>query len=210
MRRSRRSNGASSLFRRYRGVPNIVSTAHPRPELKYIDLSLTSEGMDGIEEITLLNGAAQGTAANERVGTLCNFKDVYCNLTIRLPSAPANQIPVAARIMFVWDKQPNGALPAATDLLSGAGTFWGVNNLDNRDRFITLAKRIYSLSPNGDQIITDNIYARINMQTSYSGSGGTIAAVKTGALLLCYVSTTSSDVNEPLLTIQTRAKFVDP
>ena len=84
--------------------------------------------------------------------------------------------------LIVYDRQPNGALPAATDVLT-SNTMMAVQNLDNRDRFIILAD-IFPYAQ--DESLAGEIngapmcykrYIKCNLETVYGGNAGTIADI---------------------------------
>ena len=81
--------------------------------------------------ITVLNDVAQGTTAITRLGRKILMKSVLVQGTLTNSSGQG-------RILIVYDRQANGAAPAATDVLT-SNTIMAIQNLDNRDRFIILA-----------------------------------------------------------------------
>ena len=82
--------------------------------------------------INCLNDVAQGTTAITRIGRKILMKSVLVQGLL------ATNTGNSARVLIVYDRQPNGALPAATDVLT-SNTIMAAQNLDNRDRFLILA-----------------------------------------------------------------------
>ena len=70
----------------------------------------------------------------------------------------------------MYDRQPNGALPAATDVLT-SNTIMAAQNLDNRDRFLILAdimpydqvENISNPSANSDLVTRDTSSAILKL-----------------------------------------------
>ena len=93
---------------------------------------------------------------------------------------------VPVRFMIVYDKQTNGVLPALTDLLSafsgiGNATARAIdvnspNNLNNRDRFIVLADKRFTLQTGGPSSRHIKKYKRLNTSVAYK-SGATVGDV---------------------------------
>ena len=97
------------------------------------------------------------------------------------------------RILIVYDRQANGAAPAATDVLT-SNTIMAIQNLDNRDRFIILADifpyaqdETLAAGNNGagsGGIMAYKRYIKCNLETIYGGNAGTIADINSGSLLM--------------------------
>lgn len=102
------------------------------PERKVVDTAAAVYACDTTGSVTFLNGAAQGTDFNNCLGRK------YNNVTVQLEGKIAPQDttsgPSKCRVMLIYDEQPNGAVPAITDILTAA-TSQSFMNLNNRDRF---------------------------------------------------------------------------
>jgi len=154
--------------------------------------------------INVLNDVAQGTTAITRIGRKILMKSLLVQGWVNLSS------PTVLRILIIYDRQPNGALPGATDVLT-SNTLMAAMNLDNRDRFICLA----DIFPGDDaENLTGNAtngfgwkrFIKMNLETIYGGNAGSIADINTGSLLImtnCYGGTASSE------TGLQRLRFVD-
>lgn len=120
----------AGLIPTYRGfAPRMFA----RGEWKYSDVTIASaNGWSTTALLTLLNGIAGGTLANQRVGMKVSIR----SLEIRLNNTVnANDVTQINRWMVVLDRQANAAAPAAlTDILTTADVF-GMRNLANRKRF---------------------------------------------------------------------------
>lgn len=175
-------------------------------EKKNID-DQTSKWTTGVTTwvINALNDVAQGVTAQTRIGRKILMKSLLVQGYITVTGSPA--IP---RIVIVYDRQANGALPAATDIFT-SNTVMAAMNLDNRDRFLVVA----DIFPGDDsENLTGNSagnfgykrFIKMNLETIYSGNAGTIADITSGSLLIC------TNLNGGTLSNETgiqRIRFVD-
>jgi hypothetical protein len=132
--------------------------------------------------LLLVNGVATGTDYNNRIGREIAMKSVY----LRLSGANTVDQIAALRIMIVYDKQPNGTLPAITDILTAADTI-SPNNLNNKDRFITLSDQERQISTAADRGFTHVVYKKVGLPVQFSGTNATIASISTGAVYLILI-----------------------
>ena len=133
--------------------------------------------------ITVLNDVAQGTTAITRLKRKILMKSVLVQGTLTNSSGQG-------RILIVYDRQANGAAPAATDVLT-SNTIMAIQNLDNRDRFIILADifpyaqdETLAAGNNGSGlrgIMAYKRYIKCNLETIYGGNAGTIADINSGS-----------------------------
>ena len=132
--------------------------------------------------ISVLNDVAQGSSAITRIGRKILMKSILVQGSLTNSNA-------FGRILIVYDRQPNGALPAATDVLT-SNTMMAVQNLDNRDRFIILAD-IFPYAQ--DESLAGEIngapmcykrYIKCNLETVYGGNAGTIADINSGSIIM--------------------------
>ena len=130
--------------------------------------------------INCLNDVAQGTTAITRIGRKILMKSVLVQGLL------ATNTGNSARVLIVYDRQPNGALPAATDVLT-SNTIMAAQNLDNRDRFLILADimpydQVENISnPSANSGFGYKRYIKCNLETIYSGNAGTIADIMSGS-----------------------------
>lgn len=97
---------------------------------------------------TLLTAPVQGSDFVNRIGRRIIVKSVFVrgyiqtegSLTQAAAGAPAQQ----CRLIILVDMQPNGAVPAITDILEGVAPHYQLN-LNNRDRFKILRDTTYEL-----------------------------------------------------------------
>lgn len=165
----------------------------------------------------LLNGIAQGSDYNQRIGRRINIRSILIRMFISNGSTPASQ-PV--RIILFHDAQTNGVDPTANDLLgsasAGGSSTTAVNNLSNRDRFRIMMDKIILLQTNGGTTsgTADRKYLmkykKCNLLTTYGGTGATVGAIISGAIYLLAVSQfTLPSTNAPTIITETRIRFLD-
>lgn len=172
----KRGNNAYSAFQKSSGI-----------ERKNIDDS-AAKWTNGATTWTIncLNDVAQGTSATTRLGRKILMKSVLVQGTLTNTTAQG-------RILIVYDRQTNGAAPAATDVLT-SNTIMAVQNLDNRDRFIILAD-IWPYAQ--DETLCGEVsgagsagpmgykrYIKCNLETIYGGNAGSVADINSGGLFM--------------------------
>lgn len=192
LRRSYANYGLTQAGRKIKATTQVVPLRTNRTgELKVVDLAPANYVMDSVGTVTALNLTATGDDNSSRDGRQITVRSCQ----IRGYVSPVDDLTTdtLCRWLLVWDKQPNGALAAVTDILASASSL-AMTNLNNRERFVILRDKQYAVgktnntatqavanSPNNYDV---NEYVKINAITTYSQTIGTIAAVSTGALLL--------------------------
>lgn len=163
------------------------------PEQKVIDTPAAGYVCDTTGTVTFINGAAQGVDFNQ-----CLDRK-YLNTTVQLEGSiqPLDTTtgPTKCRVMIVYDEQPNGAVPAITDILT-ASTSNAFMNLNNRDRFKIVmdinetiggvsntATQAYAQSPT---VFNVSKYRKLSLPSIRNGAAATAAITNysTGSLLL--------------------------
>lgn len=183
-------------------------------ERKVIDVQAATSVCNTTGAVTLINGVATGTDFTQRIGRKIKMVSVQ----IRGWLVPDDNIvnPNMARIMVVYDSQPNGALAAVTDILLQADAT-SMMNLNNRDRFRVLLDEQLASGPRNDTAsiaVADNVslsvnrYVKCNWDVVFDGTAATIGSIQTGALLLVTVGMQAAG-NANTLTYSTRVRFID-
>lgn len=194
----------TSAFRRT--APAILRSS--AGEIKCIDIVTTNSPFQLAATppvITLLNGIQTGSGFFNRVGA----KIEMLNLHIRgFVTNVTTSLQDFGRIVVVYDRQPNGAIPTVSDILqtrsqTGAATNSGYSeiNLDQRDRFqiirdyevhLPACTNTAGVLTNVSYVSMDEKYAvnlfipLTNMVTHFKSSSNptTITDINTGALYL--------------------------
>jgi len=163
------------------------------------------------------NLVAQGTDFTNRVGRVINMSSILFRYFITPENTASNSEGEIVRILLVYDMQSNSTtIPAITDVLNASDVLSGVK-LDNRDRFKILYDKRTAMRgvtftaaavTGGDpQPFFKEKFFKVNLDTVYSGTGGTIGNIATGSLLLYFVGNVGSTNT---LTHYCRVRFTDP
>jgi len=212
---SRRSIGSAPLATR--GFYGSYSK-RGRTELKVVENAVASATISttGANPVAY-NLVAQGTDFTNRVGRVINMSSILFRYFITPENTASNSEGEIVRILLVYDMQSNSTtIPAITDVLNASDVLSGVK-LDNRDRFKILYDKRTAMRgvtftaaavTGGDpQPFFKEKFFKVNLDTVYSGTGGTIGNIATGSLLLFFVGNVGSTNT---LTHYCRVRFTDP
>lgn len=187
------------------------------PERKVIDTASANYACDTTGSVTFVNGCAQGTDFNQCIGR--KYRNVAIQLEGYVGPSDSNTSANKCRVMLVYDEQPNGAVPAITDILT-ASTSAAFMNLNNRDRFKILADEnfviggfdtaataAYAMSPTVQNV---SIWRKIDLPTIRNGAATSAAVTnyQTGTLLLVTIGAVPAAVGSTL-TAAVRVRFED-
>lgn len=184
-----------------------------RVELKYVDLAGASYVADTTGTLTLLATIAQGDTLQQRVGQ----RVMLTNLLIRGQVASGSTTATAlATLIIVYDRQPQGALPAITDVLD-ASISNSFQRVDFRDRFFLCARWDFNLTGNsvtpatgGENIRLDfNVALRKPATYDQTATTGAIGTIRTGALYAITVGNNAAGTTAPNFTLVYRTSFAD-
>lgn len=184
-------------------------------EKKFVDVAPAAYVADTTGTVTALNLTALGTDFNNRIGRKILMKYVY--ITGILKPVDTSTVPAYCRILIVYDNQPNGALPAMTDLLVTANSIDQLN-LNNKDRFKILADKRYAIGGVSDTatqsfsmaptVVPVKIFRRLNMETIYGGTTAAITAINSGALLMFTIGDVAAATGGSF-ALSTRVRYTD-
>lgn len=191
---------------------NIMGMESKKPELKCVDVNgagagVTASLLSTTATVTLLNGLATGAAYFQRVGRSVSLKSLHLRGCI-LPSGLDGVTGEFIRISLVYDRQPNGALPAYADIFqtvdaagNGSNAVFDFTNLNNSERFLILADipvqfssteitgaaHIASASEMQNQmqsLLIDKYISLDGLPTNYKLDTAVIGAISSGAIYL--------------------------
>lgn len=152
--------------------------------------SITSFGAAGTGLVEHLNEIAEGTAINNRLSNRCTLRNLLIRGQVR---ANLSTQPTSGVLMIVYDRQPQGALPAYTDIMDAA-TVLSYQRLDSRDRFQILWRwsRIFEPYTTSNSDTTQFLDMNLDLGErecvyATTATTGTIADCKQGALYLVTV-----------------------
>lgn len=189
------------------GAPNSLWNARARGvEKKFIDSTVAVAALLA-PSLLLVNGVATGTDFNSRIGREILMHSLYMRLTY------SNTVDQTAglRIMLVYDKQPNGVLPNITDVITTADLM-SPNNLNNKDRFITISDKIRYINTAGERGAFHQKYKKLRVSTTFSGTTAAIGSISTGAvyvILIPILLTTGAATANFTVGYTIRSRFTD-
>jgi len=168
-------------------------------EKKVADLTVANYVADTTGAVTTLALPILGSDMTNRIGRKIQMKSLYIRGVLQRESTAVDTVHDAClcRLIIVYDKQPNGAVPAITDILVTSSSISQLN-LNNRDRFQVIKDKQWVLGPYWTQstattsfAVADRvtypvkIFKKLNLETVFNAAnGGTIADINTGALFM--------------------------
>lgn len=182
-------------------------------ELKFLDYSGTMAPGFGTSTFTtpglLLNGCAPGSSAETRIGRKITMKSIYVRYSYSRSGATMTG-GSPGRILIVYDKQSNASPPGITDILL-ADDYHSMNNLSNRDRFITLFDTVTApISDTNNVCVGDTLYKGMNLDVMFNGgNAGTIGDITSGAIYAFAATTNRIGVANPQVVFRCRIRYTD-
>lgn len=200
-----------------RQARNLGALAISKPEVKNSDVSSGTLTLNLADSFSLLgplliNGIAGGTTRTARLGGSLSMTKIQLRLTCYAASLFPD-----LRVVIVYDHQPQGALPAVTDIFS-ADSFNAFMNISNSDRFLVLADEFLKTKNGYDPTSSTNSVAmsmfrklpKPGLISKYLNSNtGTIADITSGAVYVLLACAATS-VNPSLsIRFNSRVRFTD-
>jgi len=217
MRPVKRVAGHATRFPVVRDATKLTSSS----ELKVADLTVANYVADTTGAVTLLAVPVLGSDMTNRIGRKIKLKSVYIRGLLQRESTAVDTVHDAClcRLMLVYDKQPNGAAPAITDILVTASSISQLN-LNNRDRFQILKDKQWVVGPYWTNTVATQsfgiadrvcypvkIYQKLDLEMIFnSTNGGTIADVNSGAF---YLVTIGHRADGGSFSLATRVRYLD-
>jgi len=168
----------------------------------------------------ILNNITQGADATQRIGRKIQIKSIRVLASVQVSSYWTNLNSAAgtsynqtnycenqtARLVLVWDKQPNGAICFSSDVfveMNGNTPSSSMMNLNNRDRFVILADEKRSMGAGGNGTALFDIYKECDLTTIYSSAVDPqlIASIASGALYAFLLGDSPNGIANPAVAI---------
>lgn len=225
MKRLKLERGARQfVFRKGRGfkpsrlaapsVKKFTKAVIKSKETGFVDLAVATYACDTTGSITLIATVPQGAGTSSRVGKKIMFKSIQGRGEFSAGSAYGLN---HCALIIVYDRQPQGALPAITDILNTA-TSRSFNDDDASGRF-TILKRVDEIVVGDNDtnptaipvMVLANFYLDLKdlPSTFKSAATGAIADIETGALYAITVGNVAAGLTAAALNIGYRTRYWD-
>lgn len=212
-----------NLEKKFKSLKEEIEVKHKDTLLSGVEL--VSAPVAGTN-ILLLNGLSQGNTNITRIGD--NVKITSIQFRGRLTSAIALLGTSRPRVIIFWDKQANGAAPAATDLLDNSVITRLTDSPYNHDyieRFDILYDKTWVIDSNAvadfdpatgttstvmPKSVKINKYKKLQRKVNYGlGNAGTVADISHNSLYLMLISETATGSNPPTAFMGIRINYRD-
>lgn len=177
------------------------------PEQKQLDIGVTL-AIQNPGFLQLLNGLAEGSTVNQRIGRRCVMTSVLVNYCLVLDVG--NVAPICYRMSLVRDKFPQGVAPNPNQVYNGQGTIrapLGFRVLNNANRFQILWTRSLRLDL-ALQSRQGSVFTRMRISTRFNGPTNAIEDIENNALYIYLSSDTTGASAAPPMTLNIRSRFV--
>lgn len=144
----------------------------------------------------------QGDTDTNRNGDSVKVVSLQAKFDIYHNSSATNTI---TRIMLIQDKQTNGAVPNASDILSVTSVI-GLRNVDWGKRFnVLFDRKVHTDSTNPIKFL--KFYKKITVHMEFGGNAGSIADINKNSFIVLAISDEAT--NGPQINRATRIRFID-
>lgn len=161
-----------------------------------------------------INGIPKGNDISQRTGNRIRMVSLQVKGVVR-PASGGSALPLQRMLLaFVYDFQPSGALPAATDIYDFADPF-SLQRLDTRERFFILFQQLYTceITNTGGSYTSASVHdvaldIPIRKDASW-GSPNTSGAISgaTGGALYCLLLASGNANASPIVDFRFRLQF---
>jgi len=197
-------------LQRSNSLVNPVQYRKKPDEKKNIDVNTAATiifGQATVSTLTHINPITQGAAGNQRIGRESTMRSIHYRWIGSL--APTTTGTSALRLLIIYDKQPNKALPGITDVLT-IDSIESPMNLDNNKRFVILVdQEVECIGTQGPQSWYIKGYRKIGLPTEFFNTGGSIASCNTGSVIAITYQNGNLLIANPSSQLYTRIRFDD-
>jgi len=197
-------------------------------ELKVYDISTATYAINTTGTIGNIFRPVNGSDFNNRIGRKTCLKTLQIrgyiqNEVVSNITAATSTNGQLLRLIVLWDTQPNGAVPALTDVLTTAHPQAPLN-LNNRDRFKVLRDKVWAMGPmlisaaatqsvaawDTPQVIAIKEFIKLpNLETIYNASTGNVSDLSSGSLCFLWVGSEPNGSNHAEFVGTYRCRFQD-
>lgn len=187
------------LARHLKGLLNV--------EYKFNDVQLTSVGVTTTHNIMQCSNIDQGLTDITRNGNSIKAVSFEYRMVIKQnETATQSQL----RIIVIKDKQTNGVIYAANDLLADVSSFDAIVapfDPNNKYRFTVLSDRVVSLQDSGKKTAYIKWRTSLNDKIRYDASANDITDLTSSSFSIFIIS--NEVTNSPVVTAFARLRYVD-
>lgn len=215
------TNGPMKAAKKPRYTAQARINPPPRRALagegKYFDIAIGTLALNTTGSVSHLDVVPVGSSVNSRDGR--KFKNTSFQVRGVATSDTAT-VAASGAMYLVWDRQPNKALAAVTDILDTASSL-SFAKRENAQRFKIIKKWRWAFTGNnttaGQQTSSSlfdiDDYVRLPdecvAECTTADTTGAIGNRVTGALLLVTIGATGAGTSDANVTITTRVNFAD-
>lgn len=169
----------------------------------------TAEPAVAFAGITEVNCVPQGATVANRIGNKIVLRSVHYRASISAAAAVQGEV----RLMLVYDRQPNGAFPALTDVLlsqpAGAVNNYSSINIANKNRFLVIRDQFFNLDAAQSLIHHIDWFCKGRWETEFGANAGNIGDFRTGSILFIGYITNAIGGNIVLSNGNCRVRYYD-
>jgi len=184
-------------------APKFKRVQASSAELKFKDTTKAQTALASAGTIfnDTLVGMVEGNTDSTRIGNRITARSVMVRGTAKMAAtAAATDTSQTVRIIVYLDRQANGATAAVGDILASAD-YRSFNNLDNSDRFRTLAEEVIDMhlsgaTPSGAAYTYGEtsksffLKAKLNLDIKFKGNAGSVADLSSNNIGVLVISET--------------------
>lgn len=214
---SNKARTASTYKKRTMATPVQVSLNRRgviSKETGFVDLGNTNYNGNTTGSIALVATVPQGTTVNSRVGKKILWKGIQIRGQV---SGDSTTLITVCAAMLIYDKRPQGSLPAITDILNSATQNSFLNDA-NSARFTVLKRWDWSVVGNAaaSNLADSSIYAVDDYvklkgkKCIFKAAGtGAIGDIDEGAIYIVTVGNAAAGTSDAVISLGFRTRFWD-
>ena len=198
---ARYAGPVGKIARTVAGIVQMVNT-----EKKYVDndYSNTSVGSTG-NLIATYTTMAQGLGDQARMGNTIKGKSISGKIIATKSTIPTT---TQLRLLWVLDKECDGAAPVLSDVLDSVNTLAGVNRNFSK-RFVILKDKLVTLSSGGNDIRSMKFFFPTDFHIHFDGSTSAITDAKENHVFLYAISDSIGGSSYPIVSHWGRFNYYD-
>lgn len=220
MKRSAAMYTTKTLHQKGYRAKKSKSTTSKQDIQKYLEAKMEKKNFDTLSTALIVAGQTtatvvqiftpdQGTAPTERIGRRSTMKSLSYKFAASYTATTAGSSPI--RMMIVYDRQPNAATPATTQIVTVDQITSPLNLINSRRFKIIVDECIEGLSAQGPQSFFVTGYRKLNnLETEFNDvNGGTIADITTGSMIMLVWQNGNIITASPTNACFIRIRFTD-